>query len=61
MLASDQVFCFIGLTVCLGAGLVFALHEIEATLQRKQHRKWLLRNAMQSVVTAAEDNERGTV
>jgi hypothetical protein len=39
MLASDQAFCFIGLTVCLGACLVFAFHEIEATRQRKQHRK----------------------
>jgi hypothetical protein len=39
MPASDQAFCFVGLTVCLGACLVFAFHEIEAPLQRKQRRK----------------------
>ena len=61
MLASDQAFCLIGLTVRLGACLVFAFHEIEAARQRKQRRKWLLRKAMRSVVTAAEDNKRGMV
>jgi hypothetical protein len=45
MPASDQAFCFIGLTVCLGACLVFAFHEIEATRQRKQHRKLALSSA----------------
>ena len=39
MPASDQAFCLIGLTVCLGACLVFAFHEVEATRPRKQHRK----------------------
>ena len=39
MPASDQAFCLIGLTVCLGVCLVYAFHEFEATRQRKQHRK----------------------
>jgi Major Facilitator Superfamily len=53
MLASDQAFCFIGLTVCLGVCLVFAFREIEATRQRKQHRK-LSRAALSS----ADSTER---
>ena len=60
MLASDQAFCLVGLAVCLGACLVCAFHRIEATRQRKQYRKWLLRNAMRSVV-AAEENKEGIV
>ena len=39
MSASDQAFCLIGLTVCLGVCLVYAFQEIEATRQRNQHRK----------------------
>ena len=51
----EQTFCLMGLIVCLGVCLVWALYEAEAWRQRHRWRAGLIRDAMRSVVTVRKD------
>jgi hypothetical protein len=51
----EQTFCLMGLIVCLGVCLVWALYEAEAWRQRHRSRAGLIRDAMRSVVTVRKD------
>jgi hypothetical protein len=51
----EQTFCLMGLIVCLGVCLVWALYEAEAWRQRHRCRVGLIRDAMRSVVTVRKD------
>lgn len=50
----DQVFCFLLLILCLGACLVAAFREIEATRQRKRERRQFIRETMRSTLIVPE-------
>jgi hypothetical protein len=54
---SEQAFCLIGLVLCLGTCLVWALYEIEDWRRRYRRRVELVRDAMSFVETAKTNHK----